>query len=292
MAEQEVELRRVRDFGENLSDTFAFLRQHANTLLRPFLAISAVFMAVLGIFSSVYESHAGRILKNIFMGRSQNIDRLMSVFDINYFMVIIMTMATIASMQVIIAVYMKYYTETHTKPGIQEVWTLFKRYFLRVCLFEFLAYFTIVLGCVFCLFPGIYLGVVLAPLSLVIVVEDKGLVESYQRCLELIKDQFWPSFGLYIVAYLFYAFGAGVIGGGFTIIGWLAGYLTTSDLGLYVLAISAFLKSFSLFFYIIYFVCVSLNYFSLVERREGTGIMGRINNLGNYGSSSSSEEQF
>ena len=292
MAEQKIELRRIRDFGENISDTFVFLRQHSKTLLRSFLAICSIFLVVLGIFSSAYESRTTRILRSVFTGRGQGFDRIMSIFNFNYFMVIIMTLLTLVSMKVVVTVYMKYYAETGVQPGIQEIWTLFKRYFFKVFLFTFIAYLSVVIGCVFCLFPGIYLAVVLAPLSLVIVVEDKGFIDAYQRCLELIRENFWPSLGLYIVAYIMYTFGAGIISGSLSIIGMLAGYLTTSDLGIYVVAVTSFIKSFSLLFYIIYFVCISLNYFSLVERRDGTGLLGRIDRIGNYTGSSQTEEQF
>lgn len=293
MAEQKIELRTIRDFGENLSDTFVFLRQHSKTLLRSFLAICSIFLVVLGIFSSAYESRTTRIIRSVLTdGGSQGFNRLKSIFNINYFMVIIMTLLTLVSMKVVVTVYMKYYAETGTQPGIQEVWTLFKKYFLKVFLFSFLAYISIVVGFLFCFLPGIYLAVVLAPLSLVIVVEDKGFIDAYQRCLELIKENFWPSLGLYIVAYIMYAFGAGIISGSLSIIGLLAGYLTTSDLGIYVVAVTSFIKSFSLLFYIIYFVCMALNYFSLVERRDGTGMLSRIDNIGNNTGSLPIEEQF
>lgn len=281
MAEQKIELRRIRDFGEIISDTFVFIRQHAGPLLKSFLAISAVFMVALGIFNSAYESRASRVLRGIFTGRSSSLDRLGSIININYFMVLLFTLLTTISMQVVVAVYMKYYMETKQQPGIQDIWSLFKRYFVKVFLFEFLAYLSIIVGCFFCLLPGIYLGVVLAPLSLVIVIEDKGFLDAYQRCFDLIKENFWPSLGVYIVAYILYAIGAGIIGGSMGIIGLLAGYLTTSDLGTYVVAITSFLKSFSLFFYIIYFICVALNYFSLVERKDGTGLLSRIDRIGN-----------
>ena len=293
MAEQKIELRRIRDFGEVISDTFVFLRQHAGPLLKSFLAISAVFMIALGIFNSAYESRTSKLLRGIFTGRSSSLDRLGTIFNINYFMVLLFTLLTTISMQVIVAVYMKYYLEHKQQPGIQDIWTLFKRYFIKVFFFELLAYLAIIFGCIFCLLPGIYLGVVLAPLSLVIVMEDKGFQDSWQRCFDLIRENFWPSLGLYIVAYILYAIGAGIIAGSMGIIGLLGGYLTTSDLGTYVVAITAFIKSFSLFFYIIYFICIALNYFSLVERRDGTGLLGRIDTIGNnFTGPRESEEQF
>lgn len=281
MAEQKIELRKVRDFGENITDTFVFIRLHAGPLLKSLLAISAIFMIAQGIFSSMYESRLTGILRNIFTSSNPGVQRLGNIFNLNYFLLLFMSMLTITSIQVIISVYMKYYMESGTKPGIQEVWTLFKRYFFKVLLFKFVVYLSFIIGFAFCFLPGLYLAIVLAPMSLVAVIEDKNLFEAYQRCFELIKDDFWSSLGLYIVAYIMYAIGAGVIGGSLSIISMLAGLLTTSDLGTFTVAITSFFKSFASFFYVILFVCVALNYFSLVEKRDGTGLLRRIDSLGN-----------
>ena len=280
MAEQKIELRKIRDFGENLSDTFGFIRQHAGPLLKSFLAISAIFIIAQGISTSIYQSHITRVFRGVLTSSNPGIEWIRSIFNLNYFMIIFMSVLTITSMQIVLSAYMKYYIENGTKPSIQEVWELFKRYFFKVLLFKTVVYLSLLVAVFFCLFPALYLAVVLAPLPLVAVIEDKGLTESYQRCFELIKENFWSSLGLYIVAYILYLIAAGIIGGSLSIAGWLAGYLTTSDLDIYMIGINSFFKSFSYIFYVILFVCIAMNYFSLVEKKDATGLLSRIDTIG------------
>lgn len=298
MAEQKIELRRVRDFGENLSDTFGFIREQAGPLLKSFLAITAIFIVAQGIFNSTLESHLNAMVRGTLMGANPNNIRsilwgIIRAFGFNILMVIIINFLTVVSMQVTVSAYLKYYIETGTKPGIQEVWALFKQYFFKVLLFKFIADLAFIIAFVFCFIPGIYLGIVLAPLSLIAVIEDKSLGEAFERCFNLIRENFWSSLGLYIVAYIMYMIATGVIGASLSVISTLAGLLTTSDLSSYVVAVTAFFKSFALFFYIIIFICIALNYFSLVERRDGTGMLSRINNMGNnFTGPKSTEDQF
>jgi hypothetical protein len=44
--------------------------------------------------------------------------------------------------------------------------------------------------------------------------------------------------------------------------------------------VTSFLNIFSFTFYIIYFISLSFHYFNLVEKRDGTGILSRINSIG------------
>ena len=294
MAEQKIELRKIRDFGENLSDTFGFIRQHAGPLLKSFLAISAIFIIAQGISTSIYQSHITRVFRGVLTSSNPGMEWFRSIFNLNYFIIIFMSLLTITSMQVVLSAYMKYYIENGTKPSMQEVWALFKRYFFKVLLFKTVVYLSLLVAVFFCLFPALYLAVVLAPLPLVAVIEDKGLTESYQRCFELIKENFWSSLGLYIVAYILYLIAAGIIGGSLSIVSWLAGYLTTSDLDIYMIGINSFFKSFSYIFYVILFVCIAMNYFSLVEKKDATGLLSRIDTIGgtNFTGSKETDEAY
>ena len=46
-----MELRKLRDFGENINDTFQFIRQEFKPLLKSFFAIAGVLILVTGIVS-------------------------------------------------------------------------------------------------------------------------------------------------------------------------------------------------------------------------------------------------
>jgi hypothetical protein len=191
------------------------------------------------------------------------------------------TLLSFISMNVTLGAYVKYYVENDgSKPGIDEVWNIFKRYFFKVLAFSIPVYFSIVLGCLFCLFPGIYLAVVFIPFSVVVMVEDTNFSDSYYRCFELIRDNFWASFAIYLVVYLIYYLCGFIIGGLISVLIGLGAYLTTDEYSTPIGLATSVFTIFSVCFYMIFFISVSLHYFNLVERKEGTGILSRINTIG------------
>ncbi len=280
MAQQKVELRQIRDFGQNISDAFLFIKQNGGPLIKSYLAICAIFMLAEGIFTGFYQARYMGILSRILGGMGERRLRMGEVLDQNYFIMLFLSLLTIVCMQLTIGAYMKYYLEHDEKPTIKEVWDLFKKYFLRVFIFNFCAYLAFGLALLACLLPGIYLMIVLTPLTFVIMIEDQDLSGAFQRCFDIIKENFWPSFAIYLVSYLIFSIGGWMVGGTLSIIGGVLAYLSTSDVNSTIGVVSSFLNIFIKFFYIFYFVCVGLNYFSLVEMRDGTGLLGRINEIG------------
>lgn len=87
MAEQKIELRKVRDLSDNLNDTFQFIRQNLKPLLISFLCIAGVFMLLAAIYSGLYQKDTGNLLEQI-MGTGGMRNRSPSeVFNANFFLV-------------------------------------------------------------------------------------------------------------------------------------------------------------------------------------------------------------
>ena len=134
--------------------------------------------------------------------------------------------------------------------------------------------------------PGIYLAVALSIILAVRMVERKGYFESIRRCTALMTGHWWSTLGLMIVMSLLV-----------TGIGWMLSIpqyvvmsmyaLTTADSGSYsnayrlALIITTIIQSFGTnLLNSILIVAVTLNYFNLVERKEGVGAMARIEEIG------------
>lgn len=86
--------------------------------------------------------------------------------------------------------------------------------------------------------------------------------------------------GIYFISYLIYSISAGIIG---FIVSLLAGgisYLTTKDLAAVTGIFTGTLNIFTHIFYVIFAVSVALNYYNLVERLDGSGLLERIDSLG------------
>jgi hypothetical protein len=284
MAEQKIELRKIRDFGQNINDTFVFLRQNLKPLLLSFFAICGVFMIGQAIFSGIYQSHSLGVFDQIFSGRTNPAYQnrgLGDVFNFEYMLMMLFTMLTFVAMNTALGAYLKFYLENDGgQAGMDDIWNIFKKYFFKVFLYSIPIVLLIIVGTVLCVLPGIYLGVVLVPFSFIIMIEDTGLNGAFNRCFEIIRNNFWPSLVVYFVAYLIYAVSSGIISAVVSIIFGAAAYFTTKSIGSTVAVATSFFNMFSHIFYVIYFVSAALQYFTLVETRDGTGILNRIDNIG------------
>jgi hypothetical protein len=279
MAQQKIQLRKIRDFGENFSDTFQFIRQEFKPLLVSFILVACIFMLATAIFAGIYQKDAFGFLDQIESGVFRE-SAFSSTFTGMYFLFIIFTLLSITAMRTVIAVYLKHYDEYDATPTVQQVWTSFIKYFPRVLVFSIPTFLLIITGLVFCLIPGIYLMVVFAPFVFIIVAEDASFGDAFSRSFDLVKENFWLTLGIYLVAYLIYSVSSGITG---LIVGLVASavsYFTTKELSTSVGVLMSILNIVQYIFYIIFFVSVGLHYYNLVETRDGTGLAKRLEGLG------------
>ncbi len=281
MAEQKVELRKIRDFSDNLNDTFLFIRQNFKPLVASFLGIAGVFMLATAIFSGMYQSDMGSLFEQIIKGKTVDQPNPMDMINGQYFLVIFLSWLNIVAMQVAIISYMKVYEKKGGQtPAMDEVWNVFKSYFLLILVYSIVTAIVMAIGLVLCILPGIYLLVVLLPFPIIVIMEDQSFGVAFSRCFALIKDNFWISLGIYLLVYIIYSFSSGIIS---TIIGGAAGviyYFTTKNITQTVGIATSILSILSFVFYIVYYVAVVLHYFNLSERYDGTGMMRKLENIG------------
>ncbi len=300
MVEQKIELRKIRDFGEIFNDTFAFIKQEFKPLLRAFLLIGGFFILAAGILGGIYQDDSLSGLLKQFQSGSYNVedrveDPFQRIFSPIYFLLIFLSVLSWLVIRILLAVYMKLYVANgNESPTVDAVWKNTLPYLVSVFFYSIVIGILVIIGSVFCLLPGIWLLVVFAPINLVFVIEDASLGTAISRCFQIIKDNFWASFGVYIIAYLIYFVSSSIIS---VIVGAIAGtasyFSTGGDLSKTIGIVSGILNIFSQLMYIIFFVSVALQYYNLVEIQDGDGLMSRIDTLGNQTTTNTeTEEQY
>ena len=281
MAEQKVELRKIRNFSDNLNDTILFIRQNLKPLLACFMGIAGIFMLTSAVLAGIYQSQWGSVFQAILNRRNPDAVAPVNLFNWNYFLVLIFGWLNYVAMQVTVISYIKVYeVKNGETPVISEVWFVFKRYFFKVFFYSIPIFLLTVLGCIFCLVPGIYLGVVFVPFSVILIMEDQTFGEAFNRCFRLIKNNVWISLGIYFLTYLISAFSGGIIS---LIVGGIAGlisYFTTGNLNATIGIVTSILGIFRFIFYIVFYVSVCLHYFNLAEKYDGTGMMRKLDSIG------------
>lgn len=293
MVEQQVEFRKIRDFGENLNDTFLFIRQNFKPLFTSFFAICAVFLLGQGIFGGLYQSNAFKNLDR-FGTSARPFDMLGKVFSADYFLMLIFSWLAYTSMKLTLVAYIKLYIENNgARPGIDDIWNIFTKYFMVVFFSSIPVSMLAITGYMFCLAPGIYLTVVFIPFELVLIMENATFGQAWQRCFALIKDNFWISLATYLVAGLIYWVSLLIITSVISLVTGVSAFLTTHDISKSTAIITNVLNTLSSAFFVVFYVSAALHYFNLVERMEGTGILKRLDTIGkNNNNFENTEEQY
>jgi ABC-type dipeptide/oligopeptide/nickel transport system permease component len=150
----------------------------------------------------------------------------------------------------------------------------------------------VILGYLFCIVPGVWLWVVLMPFEMILMIENETFLGAWERCFTIIKEHFWNSLAIYLIAYLIYMCTAGIIGGLMSLLTGVFTYFTTKDISTTIGIITSILNIFSFVFFIVFYISAILNYFSLTEAYDSTGLMRKLNNLGGNHTSTNIEEQY
>ncbi len=293
MDQQKIELRKIRDFGENINSTFQFIKQELKPLLKSFFAITGIVILITGVVGAFYQADAMSGIFNAFKGIQYKPKGFGEIFNFTYFLFLLLSIFNFVLINVTIACYVKIYgNKAGVSPTIEEVWNEVVRYIIPIFFYTVVLSVLIIIGCLLCLVPGIYLAIVFVPINYVMIIEDASFGTAFNRCFTLIKENFWLSFGLYIVVYLIYSVSSGVIGLAISAVAGLIAYFTTKDIGSTVGVVTGFLSIFQHLFYIIFSISIGLHYYNLVEQKDGEGLLSRIESLGSDNDQSSTEEQF
>ncbi len=213
------------------------------------------------------------------------------LFGTSYFVVLALSLVTYTVIQTTVAAYLSLSDETGASPSVTEVWNRAVPSFLPVFLTGILAFLMVMIGLIFCLLPGIYLAIVLLPFPFVIVNERVSVIDAISRCFALVKDNFWMSFGVYLVAYLIVIVSAGAVGLVVSFIGGILSYFSTRQVDTTIGVVTSILNIIQYLFYLVLFIAIGMNYYNLVERKEATGLSRRIDSFGGGGLPDSNENE-
>lgn len=290
-----LELRKIRDFGENLNDTFQFIKQEFKPLLTVFAAIPGIFILLAGVFGGEFQGDYFRDLMNAMKNQADpsQLSNPTDILSLSYFLTIIFTVISFVVMRVTIAAYFKLYEQKGSvSPTVSEVWQVVLKYIFPITLYSIVLGILIVIGLILCLVPGIYYMVFFAPVNFIFVIEEVGFSAAWKRCALLLKNNFWISLGLYLVAYIIYSISSSVIGLVTSAIVGGISYLTTENIKATAAVATGILSVFQHVFYLIFAVSVGLHYYNLSEQADGLGLLRKIEDLGNQPNLHETEEQY
>jgi len=276
--ENNVELRKVRDFGELISDSFLFTKQNLKPLLKAFFAICGFFLVATALSSVFYH------LRLFNTPGNENIFKAKQVFGVEYFATITFGYLSYLAVALTTFSYINVYREKgDLTPTIEEVWGHFKYYFWRFMGSQIVLIIMFLIAFMMCFIPGIYLFPIISLITATLIFENTGLGYAFDRGFKLIKQNWWTTFGALVVTmvsmYILMAAIALPVG----ILSGAGVFLGINKVSTPVTVLMVILQALGQAFSIIPYITVSLCYFSLVEKKEGASLLDKIDSIGKGG---------
>ena len=280
MKPSQIELKKERDFSDVFNAAFSFIGSEAGRLFRV-IGLYAGVPVILAVIMSAY--YARDTMSSVFQVMSgandmSQPDTLLVGLTILFGVVAQLFLAGL------VPAYMAEYEEKG-KDGFRadDVWQRFARNFLGVAGFGILATLIVIIGFVLFLVPGIYLSVPLSFILYVLLIEDKRGGALFSRCFQLVRNQWWKTFGILILAYLIMMIVSGIFSLPSAIVAGIEGFLVgtgqkevmeANSLAVILTTIFSGLGQ-----YILYpglYVVIAFQYYNLREQKDRDSLMEKV----------------
>lgn len=297
-------LRKVRDFGQSLSDTIQFIKMNWKKLITLYLVFAVPFLLVAALVGATAFSD---FFQNIGGLTAPALEGVSGKTIYAFFGAILLYLLSAGAFGTAVYLYMKLYEERGGRqPEINEIGKLFFPKLVSnfgytiiatiiICGFAFIAIIPII-GFLIVFFGFFYVAITLSLLYPINTIENNGFGVPLQRCFSLIRGKWWYTFGFLIILTLIFYFFSMIIG---LVVNLIFGI---SSLNFLEPDKSLFTKRYFLItglssvvqqiFYLLIYVGIGVHYFSLREEKEGTALDERLDQLGNSDAHGQIEEQY
>ncbi|WP_462317802.1 hypothetical protein [Marinilabilia sp.] len=276
----EIELKRERDFSDVFNASFAFLSQEIKRLTRVVGMYAGVPVIIAIIMSAYYTQDTFSTVFQVMSGtNASTIPDPMLIF----LTIVISFLATIFLAGLIPAYMGEYEEKGKNGFGPEDVWKRFARHFGAIIGFSILGSIIVTVGFFLLIIPGIYLSVPMAFLLFVKVIEDKSLGDTFSRCFQLVRNNWWITFGIIILAYIIISIVSWLFSVPALIVGGIQGFLVgtgeqdaihTDSLAFILTTVISGLGQYIL--YPVLYIIIAFQYYSLREQKDRDTLMGKV----------------
>lgn len=282
-----IEFKKQRELGDILTDAFNFLKFEFKPFFGMLLKIVGPYIFAFIIFLAFYLYSFGSAFDfNVRVEDSGMNPLLMILAFTGFFCTAI---ATWAMTQAVALHYIKSYSENQGRVEFDVIKQRAYQSFWSIVGLSILVFLALFAGFILCIIPGIYLYPPLMLSFSILIFMDKGVSESFQYSFTLIKDNWWITFATLliigiIISIVGYIFQIPAIIYLWVKMGIFSGEMDAESMGgifdpIYIiLNILAYAVQFIL--QTVTLVTAALIFFNLNEKKNLTGTMERIQNLG------------
>ncbi|MFD2161280.1 hypothetical protein ACFSJU_02690 [Paradesertivirga mongoliensis] len=285
---ENIEFRQVRDFGQLVNDTFVFSKQNLKPLLKSIFIICGFFLVASIVAATFY---ALRVQEGVASGEAESPK---TVLGWEYAVSMVFMLLFYTSISATVFSFINLYVQKGNEaPAVEEVWESVKYFFFRVLGSGVLLAILLVVGLMLCVIPGIYLWPPTSIIMAIIVFENGSFSYAFDRGFKLVKDHWWTTFGAMFIVMLVMVAATMVVVLPVALLTAGSVFITKTDVSGPIVILNTVLETAVQIFYFLPYVAVALCYFNLVELKEGTGLMDRVDMIGqNKPDSDLPEEQY
>ena len=297
---QKLFLRRLRDLGEKISDSLLFIKTNWKNLFLLYAIFVVPFIIVAGIVGVLFAS---RIYSNL--AGSADVFKITDFFSIELAVIVLCLLMSGVSYQASVYSYMRLYEENKgQQPTIAQVGQVFSKkavkiffysigmsILIAICIFlpALLVAVVPIVSVFILLFTIMFAVMFFLHVNCVYVMEDGDFSKGFFRLLELLRNRWWHCMGYtFIILLIYYVFGF-IVQILFSLLGVFSinfldpvpfeGAESKAAVTTMILGFGS-LMLINQLFYLIVFSGIGVNYFSLVEEKDGSAIEEQIEAIG------------
>jgi hypothetical protein len=203
MTKKSINFKQERDFGDLFNATFSFISQEFKRFATAILYFVVPFLLLAAIAMTIYSVKAQEMMQTFIQDSKPNPFAVFSIMGSLFgYIGFAMLLSLVATTVLLCTVYgyIKLYVQNGTDGfTINDVWMQVTKYFWQFLGSAFVIGLVVMAGSVFCLIPGIYLGVALSIVFCIMMFEGKNFSIAFGRSIKLINSNWWFAFGVLIV---------------------------------------------------------------------------------------------
>ena len=283
-----INLYQQRDFGEKINATFTYTVQQFRSLGMALLYIAGPVTLLAGIAGGIYQSNVLNTFGSFQRGngfgsiKTSPFAMFEQLLSPAYWLLILFTLFSYALVSLTVYSHLKLYARSQGEPiSVGAVWQEVQTRLLGGLGVIIVTGLAVVMGFLLLIIPGLYISIPLSLALAVFVFEDTDIATTFSRCFKLINDKWWSTFGLVLVMTLI----AGIVGAIFSIPVSIIMFMKLFSKGeggssLLIIITQALAILGSRLLSALVALALGFQYFNLVERQEGTGLLSAINSIG------------
>ncbi len=271
---KEINLREQRDFGQKFNAVFTFVQQNLKPLFKCVLFMVGPLVLVGGIFYGIFYT---KVMTASVMGSSLDEFSNLSNTLLSY----LFLGAASLWLQIVVLTYMAEYLSGNRTITPATVWNRAKGKIGSVIGAAFVMGIMIMIGFILLLVPGVYLAIVLSLAIPVLIFEDKVVFDAIGRCFSLIQGKWWSTFGILSVIGIISGVASSIFTIPFIVMFVISLLMQTGELGVFFMILfSCVMYLGSYLISTLPVLAIGFQYFNLVERKESTGLLEKIDQIG------------